>query len=73
MTDKPQNISTEHQPPGSAINQRDTLDRGADSTDYQKVDEPEKTVADYQAELGDKPDSATVTHAPPSPNANPNA
>jgi hypothetical protein len=73
MTDKPRNISTENQPSGSAINLSDTLDRNADSTDYQKVDEPEKTDEEYRRELGDKPDSATVSHAPPSPNANPNA
>ena len=73
MTDKPGNLSTENQPKGSAINLRDTLDRGADSGDYQQIDLPEKTDEDYRAEHGDKPDSATVSHAPPSPNANPNA
>ena len=73
MTDKPKNLSTENQPKGSAVNLSDTLDRGADSSNYQQVDEPEKTDEDYRSQLGDKPDSATVSHAPPSPNANPNA
>jgi hypothetical protein len=73
MQDEPRNISTEHQPTGSAINLSDTLDRDADSTDYQAVDEPEKTEEDYRREFGDKPDSATVSHAPPSPSANPDA
>jgi hypothetical protein len=73
MQDRPRNISTEHQPNGSAVNLSDTLDRPADSTDYQQVDAPEKTAEDYRREFGDKPDSATVSHAPPSPDANPNA
>jgi hypothetical protein len=73
MSDKPKNISTEHQPKGSGVNISDTLDRDADSTDYQAVDAPEKTTEDYRRELGDKPDTATISHAPPSPNANPNA
>lgn len=73
MPDRAKNISTEHQPEGSAVNLSDTLDRPADSTDYQNVDEPEKSAEDYRRELGDKPDSATVSHAPPSPDANPDA
>jgi hypothetical protein len=73
MQDEPRNISTEHQPKGSAINVSDTLDRPADSTDYQAVDEPEKTAEDYRREFGDKPDSATVSHAPPPASAAPDA
>jgi hypothetical protein len=73
MQNEPRNISTEHQPKGGAVNVSDTLDRAADSTDYQQVDEPGKGAADYRRELGDKPDSATVSHAPPSPDANPAA
>ena len=73
MQEEPRNISTEHQPKGSAVNLSDTLDRSADSTDYQHADEPEKTAEDYRREFGDKPDSATVSHAPPPPGANPDA
>jgi hypothetical protein len=72
MLDRRRNISTEHQPKGSAVNLSDTLDRAADSTDYQQVDAPEKTTEDHRREFGDKPDSAAVSHAPPSPDANAN-
>jgi hypothetical protein len=65
MQDEPHNISTEHQPKGSATNLSDTLDRNADSSDYQSVDQPEKTAEDYRREFGDKPDSATVSYVSP--------
>jgi hypothetical protein len=52
------NISTEHRPKGSAINQSDTLDRDADSRDY--VDGGDRGRAAEEARDGEKPDSMTA-------------
>lgn len=52
------NISTAHQPKGSARNLSDTLDRGADSRDYHYGGD--KGQAAEEARIGDKPDSMTA-------------
>ncbi|MDB5685031.1 MAG: hypothetical protein JWM38_1218 [Sphingomonas bacterium] len=72
MADEP-NISTEHQPKGSAINLSDTLDRPTEGAGRKTLDQPDKSAEEYRREYGDKPDSATATHAPPPPDANPDA
>ena len=53
------NISTEHQPKGSAINQSDTLDRDADSRDYVRPGGDKGRKAEEER-IGEKPDSMTA-------------
>jgi hypothetical protein len=52
------NISTEHQPKGSARNPSDTLDRDADSIDY--VNGGDRGRAAEEERIGEKPDSMTA-------------
>jgi len=64
------NISTEHQPKGSARNLSDTLDRAADSTDY--VNGGDAGRAAEEERIGEKPDSMTADideHGNPRPPA----